>query len=1023
MSAPKTFRFLATQTELADSPFPGDARYQQVFSEDGSVEAISGGMGVVYHAKDTLLGVDVAIKRMQRHLLGDTAAEQRFIHEARAQIRLTHPNIVRMYTINEDCHGPWMVLEWIEGQSLQTLSEAGVRPSREEAVQWVLQIADALQYAHGMGFVHRDVKPGNILLRTAIRQPLLTDFGLVADRRATRGASMISLPGLVLGTLDFMAPEQACGSADLDHRADQWALGAVLGWLLTGKTMRVLRQENLPQNLREVVLQATEEHPQDRFEDLGQFAEALKSAAVEKSTKAARGHPGSVAQLHTTGHTSPLNPGIPDVVSASGVPGKCWYCEHRNVDDAEFCVACGKSLRDICLNTQCRQPIGVWQRFCAKCGVDQQKQREDRQKRVNDRCDVIRRKLEEKRYDLAIAELRQLELENTTDRQQQLLLGPAVGLRAEAERVRSEAQEVIAAAREAGAACNYAEALQILGQIPKPLWPAEAVNWQRTAEELQELARQIPRHAEQGAFAEFKAGFKRLQELKPGPWSDRGLLEKCLAAMIRKSRKLQASDQLEQAMALLEVVPPADRTQAFSDQMDTLILERVNRLIRQLEQAGEELHWNGVIGALTRLDRLQPGRWPREVHISRWLQVWQEKALALSKQRLPGEVYTLLQRVPEAERTPGMHKLLTSISKYSAEIAREAASIARSGDYAAAVLCLEQLPENLRPATYAEYVERQRNGRALPFIKQRHQPWRRRSAILVALAGAYWIGSVMVGRAGKEILPGIEGSAPALLRAPFDEQSAKAGQTAVASAFRRSEEWTNSVGMKFRIIPAGTFLMGSPDQGGDERPQHSITIKKPYYIGIHEVTQGQWSKVMGTTPWKGQSLTADGDGVAASYISADDLNEFCDRLSALDGRRYRLPTEAEWEWACRAGTTTNYSFGDEVSRLGEYAWFDGNAWSKEEQYAHFVGQKPPNPFGLFDVHGNVWEWCLDSYEGDDSRNGKPTEPDNPSAGNGRVLRGGSWFNEQVQLRSSSRRNYTPSFRSSNIGGRVLVELL
>jgi formylglycine-generating enzyme required for sulfatase activity len=264
---------------------------------------------------------------------------------------------------------------------------------------------------------------------------------------------------------------------------------------------------------------------------------------------------------------------------------------------------------------------------------------------------------------------------------------------------------------------------------------------------------------------------------------------------------------------------------------------------------------------------------------------------------------------------------------------------------------------------------------------------------------------------------------PAILTAPFDARAAKAAQVALAKSLRQPEEWSNSVGMKFRAIPAGTFLMGSAEGEGedDERPQHQVTITKPFWLGVHQVTQEQWRQVLGTTPWKGQSYTIEGSDVAASYVSWDDAVEFCERLSQKEGRRYRLPSEAEWEYACRAGTTTKYGFGDDKQQLGEYAWFDGNAWSKGEKYAHRVGQKGPNAFGLYDVHGNVWEWCADWFDAGYYAKAPASDPAGPPSGSFRVLRGGSWNGVPIGLRSSSRSCSTPGNRSLSLGCRVVLE--
>jgi formylglycine-generating enzyme required for sulfatase activity len=190
-------------------------------------------------------------------------------------------------------------------------------------------------------------------------------------------------------------------------------------------------------------------------------------------------------------------------------------------------------------------------------------------------------------------------------------------------------------------------------------------------------------------------------------------------------------------------------------------------------------------------------------------------------------------------------------------------------------------------------------------------------------------------------------------------------------------------------------------------------------MGRTEVTQGQWRGVMGTEPWKGESYVQEGEQNAASSISWDDATEFCRRLSQREGRTYRLPTEAEWEYACRAGTMTRFHFGDDESRLGEYAWFDGNADSIGEDYAHRVGQKKPNPFGLYDMHGNVYEWCGDwfgPYASDPLR-----DPRGPSSGSSRVLRGGSWYYDPSFVRCAFRYNLGPDYRRYFNGFRVVLE--
>ncbi len=165
--------------------------------------------------------------------------------------------------------------------------------------------------------------------------------------------------------------------------------------------------------------------------------------------------------------------------------------------------------------------------------------------------------------------------------------------------------------------------------------------------------------------------------------------------------------------------------------------------------------------------------------------------------------------------------------------------------------------------------------------------------------------------------------------------------------------------------------------------------------------------------------------MAATYVSWEDAVAFCEGISSQDGRRYRLPTEAEWEWCCHAGTTTKYSFGDDEKQQGGYAWWEGLFWGGNcqiEQCAHRVGQRLANPFGLYDMHGNADEWCQDWFDEGYYSQASPADPPGPSSGSLRVLRGGGWRWGVVALRSSARSSNTPDHRDDNVGFRVLLEL-
>ncbi|MDR2624899.1 MAG: formylglycine-generating enzyme family protein [Zoogloeaceae bacterium] len=236
---------------------------------------------------------------------------------------------------------------------------------------------------------------------------------------------------------------------------------------------------------------------------------------------------------------------------------------------------------------------------------------------------------------------------------------------------------------------------------------------------------------------------------------------------------------------------------------------------------------------------------------------------------------------------------------------------------------------------------------------------------------------------------------------------------------------TNSIGMEFVRIPAGSFMMGADknleDAREDEMPQHQVTISQPFYLGKYEVTQKEWEAVMGDNPSKFK-----GENNPVENVSWYDIQTFIERLNQKEGtNKYRLPTEAEWEYAARAGTTTQYSFvkweyaersgmmtqssGDDADSLGRYAWYKDNSEGK----THPVGQKEPNPWGLYDMHGNVWEWVQDWYDENYYAQSPAIDPRGPSGGSlrdprgpygnsFRVLRGGSCTGTARHFRSATR---------------------
>lgn len=251
-----------------------------------------------------------------------------------------------------------------------------------------------------------------------------------------------------------------------------------------------------------------------------------------------------------------------------------------------------------------------------------------------------------------------------------------------------------------------------------------------------------------------------------------------------------------------------------------------------------------------------------------------------------------------------------------------------------------------------------------------------------------------------------------------------------ALAFSQEKKFRNSLGMEFILIPAGSFLMGSPPgdrSRGKGEIQHQVTISRPFYLQTTEVTMGQWRKLMANGLWGLFKRCKGPDNLPVSRTCYHDVQSFLEKLNALGEGHYRLPTEAEWEYAARAGTHTAYSWGDHIDCskamfANKKGRFDACAVYAEGRGLPLDGPAPvksysPNPWGLYDMHGNVWEWCQDWFG--PYPKGAQKDPQGPDKATHRVRRGGSWFGEGYKCRSANRAYGHPSSRLRNTGFRVV----
>ena len=263
------------------------------------------------------------------------------------------------------------------------------------------------------------------------------------------------------------------------------------------------------------------------------------------------------------------------------------------------------------------------------------------------------------------------------------------------------------------------------------------------------------------------------------------------------------------------------------------------------------------------------------------------------------------------------------------------------------------------------------------------------------------------------------GVEPARANWPFPSDKAKMHQQAWAEHLRVPVQETNSIGIKLSLIPPGQFSMGSPPKEEwhrDDEVLHRVTLSSAFYMATTEVTQRQWKVMMGTDP-----SFCSGDDLPVETVTWEEADEFCRKLSLKEGLTYRLPTEAEWEYACRAGTATPFHTGGTIST--DQANYDGNHTYADGRKGEFreettgVGSFLPNAWGLHDMHGNVWEWCADWYG--EYPQGDATDPKGPDGGDRRVFRGGCWMNFPAVCRSANRAKVVPLSWNFHLGFRIV----
>ncbi len=965
-----------------------------------------GGMGEVLLATDTRLNRQVAIKR----ILGDAArsktAVSRFLTEAKSIAALNHPNIVQIYDYGRAKDGPFLIMEFVDGESLLDQCKKGALPL-QDAVDLACQLCDGLTKAHNAGIIHRDIKPANILLTTD-GTPKLTDFGLAKAETADTGMTMA---GAVLGTLDFMPPEQRRDAALADARSDLWSLAATLYQMVTGESPRVIDLDLCPKELRAVLSQGLKTKKEDRYQNARDLREALRQSLTASAS---------------------------DTVEQLGA-GECPSCHTKNESNRKFCRNCAQTLEVQCLS--CESKIPIWDKVCGDCGAKQAELLEARRAAMESQKENAIALLESLDFAQSIALTKKLRDES--DSRLQHLQAWCDGFLTDIEKRQTRELEHLkqlrAEATSHEKAYDYPAAIRALEQAPEILrsvfLPGEKssvasdlTRLSKIQQECQKLENHIRERVAKRQLVGLDEEVKKLLKLRPNFEEVQKLklqLEQRQSKLIatRDDAFIEAQSKLgsydyDGALASLSRIDPSVATQEIKLlRAETEHKQKtLQSLLESIQQAVQEKRYDGLLVKVNEALLLKPDH-ATMPQLQSQLQERDEKGRARAQEILVKAqglrktckfeaASTLVQSIPAEFWSDEADSLVASCSEL--ETMRRRVITATQSEYKS-----QRYEEALEATRPYEALVKSNNLKDEVFnehVSEIQLEINKKVAIKV-------FGKQLKIGLGIALFAGCIGICFYLYKKDLEIKQAKEVEREQVLGIENErnrilliEPIDNSIGMQLKLIPQGTFTMG------DGRDARQVTLTKSFYLGVYEVTQSQYEQVMGTNPshFKGGQNPVE-------QVSWEDAGKFCLKLTELPeekatGREYRLPTEAEWEYACRAGSITEFTFGNKEAQLSEYGWYYENS----VETTHPAGQKTPNPWGLYDMHGNVFEWCSDWY--DLYSNGSISDPAGPRVGTLRVSRGGCWDLAAAFCRSAGRRRYDPLDRNKQIGFRVAVTI-
>jgi len=864
----------------------------------------AGGMGQVYKAFHCSTERIVAIKVILGEGKIDPEVVKRFEREVKAAAKLVHSNIITVFDADQADGRIFMVMEYIDGDDLGEILRKKGQLSVSEVVDYILQAARGLKYAHDHGVIHRDIKPGNILVDSSGNVKIV-DMGLakLENQGDEKTISMLTESAAIMGTVDFMSPEQGFSSKNVDARADIYSLGATLFFLLTRKGMfsgnsafgKLLahRESPIPSlsnsragitpDLEIAFMKMVAKKVEDRYASMAEVISTLSRLQTEISENSV-----ATEDLKTNYFEGPSSLELINIQPALTNLGK----EGNKETYMHGGLKTLPHISGILQKTSTRKVL-------AAAGL------------------IV--------LVLLVLMLLMKPGTNVNPKPNEPLKKDTLGN-----------EEVV----DLGKGVKLDLVLIPVGKFMLGSPASEKVR--RTDETQHEVTLTKPYYM--GKCEVNQEQWEGVMGNNPSKGAIGAKLpvtnvswEDCQDFIKKLNAKTNGAFRL-----------PTEAEWEYACRAGTTTVYSVGDSITKADAN----YGDGLDGQIKSLGSYKPnafGLYDMHGNVCEWCEDWY------------GDYPTGSVTDP---RGPG------------------------TGEYRV-----------LRGGSFCNDVSLARSSYRYNYI-----PTGRSFDLGLRLARSVDNKAAVVPPEPKpdpaEVMP----ATGDLLVTPFSEAKAKEVQKSVAKSLQKKVEEVEDLGkginLDLVLIPVGKFKMRDP--GGE----HEVTLTKLYYMGKYEVTQEQWEAVMGSNP----SAIIKGANLPVTNVSWEDCQEFIKKLNAKTNGGYRFPTEAEWEYACRAGTTTAYSVGDVITPQ------DANYGDSKIGKPVAVGSYKPNAFGLYDMHGNVWEWCEDWMA--DYPAGTVTDPKGPATGEKRVLRGGSFFFNVSEARSSIRYFYSPSNRINYTGFRL-----